>query len=114
MEHQYRGIITEKEEFLYPDSVLETLPEELRVVMPINGKPGIQLLLETGSQEITMGLEGEAFQAEWYQMREIPVEYNTGDGENQGGAMVLMEKPEKKPAYVTRQAPFWCNSELIH
>lgn len=40
-------------------------------------------------------------------MREIPVEYNTGDGENQGGAMVLMEKPEEKPAYVTRKAPFW-------
>ena len=49
LEHQYQGIITEKEEFLYPDSVLGTLPEELRVVMPINGKPGIQLLLETGS-----------------------------------------------------------------
>ena len=107
LEHQYQGIITEKEEFLYPDSVLGTLPEELRVVMPINGKPGIQLLLETGSQEIVMGLEGESFQAEWYQMREIPVEYNTGDGENQGGAMVLMERPEKKPDYVTRQAPFW-------
>ena len=87
MKYQYRGIITEKEEFLYPDSVLETLPEELHVGMPLNGRPGIQLLLGTASEEIVMNLEGDAFQAEWYQMREIPVEYNTGDGENQGGAM---------------------------
>ena len=107
MEHQYRGIITEKEEFLYPDSILETLQKELHIGMPLEGKPGIQLLLETASEEIVMQLEGEEFQAEWYQMREIPVEYNTGDGENQGGAMVLMEKPEEKPAYVTRKAPFW-------
>ena len=107
MEHQYRGIITEKEEFLYPDSILETLQKELHIGMPLDGKPGIQLLLETASEEIVMQLEGEEFQAEWYQMREIPVEYNTGDGENQGGAMVLMEKPEDKPAYVTRKAPFW-------
>lgn len=95
MEHQYRGIITEKEEFLYPDSILETLQKELHIGMPLDGKPGIQLLLETASEEIVMQLEGEEFQAEWYQMREIPVEYNTGDGENQGGAMVLMENRKK-------------------
>ncbi len=73
MEHQYRGIITEKEEFLYPDSILETLQKELHIGMPLDGKPGIQLLLETASEEIVMQLEGEEFQAEWYQMREIPV-----------------------------------------
>lgn len=72
MEHQYRGIITEKEEFLYPDSILETLQKELHIGMPLDGKPGIQLLLETASEEIVMQLEGEEFQAEWYQMREIP------------------------------------------
>ena len=68
MEHQYRGIITEKEEFLYPDSILETLQKELHIGMPLDGKPGIQLLLETASEEIVMQLEGEEFQAEWYQM----------------------------------------------
>ena len=56
MEHQYRGIITEKEEFLYPDSILETLQKELHIGMPLDGKPGIQLLLETASEEIVMQL----------------------------------------------------------
>lgn len=107
MKNKYRGIITEKEEFLYPDSILGTLPDELRIVMPVNGKPGIQLLLETEAREATMDLEGKGFQAEWYQMRKIPVEYNTGDGENQGGSMVLTKSPEIQPDYVTRKAPFW-------
>lgn len=84
-----------KRRVLYPDSILETLQKELHIGMPLDGKPGIQLLLETASEEIVMQLEGEEFQAEWYQMREIPVEYNTGDGENQGGAMVLMENRKK-------------------
>lgn len=106
MGKQYRGILTEKEEFLYPDSQIGELPKELRVVMPANGKPGIQLLLQTKAIEVQMSIDGKGFEAEWYEMREIPVEYNTGDGENQGGAMVLEERQDKKPGYATRQAPF--------
>lgn len=107
MGQQYQGILTEKEEFLYPDSPLADLPETLHIAMAANGKPGIQLLLETNSQNVQMRLEGEGFLAEWYEMRAIPVEYNTGDGENQGGAMVLMDPPAEKPGYATRKAPFF-------
>lgn len=106
MGQQYQGILTEKEEFLYPDSPLADLPETLHIAMAANGKPGIQLLLQTNSQNVQMRLEGEGFLAEWYEMRAIPVEYNTGDGENQGGAMVLMDPPAEKPGYATRKAPF--------
>lgn len=113
MEKQYRGILTEREEFLYPDSELRILPEILRVVMPINGKPGIQLLVETEEPEIQMYLEGESFTPEWYQMKAIPVEYNTGDGEHQGGAMVLVRAPEQTPEYVTRKAPFFVYDCLL-
>ncbi len=107
MGQQYQGILTEKEEFLYPDSPLADLPETLHIAMAANGKPGIQLLLQTNSQNVQMRLEGEGFLAEWYEMRAIPVEYNTGDGENQGGAMVLMDPPAEKPGYATRKAPFF-------
>ena len=107
MRQQYQGILTEKEEFLYPDSPLADLPETLHIAMAANGKPGIQLLLQTKSQNVQMRLEGEGFLAEWYEMRAIPVEYNTGDGENQGGAMVLMDHPAEKPGYATRKAPFF-------
>lgn len=113
MKEQFRGLLTEKEEFVYPDSELAVLPETLRIVMPLNGQPGVQLLLETDAKEVSMILEGEGFQAEWFLMKEIPVEYNTGDGENQGGAMVLMDVPEEKPVYVTRKAPFWVYDCLI-
>lgn len=113
MEKQFRGLLTEKEEFVYPDSELTVLPERLRIAMPRNGQPGIQLLLETAAKDVAMSLEGEGFQAEWFRMQEVPVEYNTGDGENQGGAMVLMDIPEEKPVYVTRKAPFWVYDCLI-
>lgn len=115
MKKQFRGFLTEKEEFVYPDSEFSNLPETLRIVMPKNGQPGVQLLLETEVEEVCMSLEvdDDAFQAEWFQMQEVPVEYNTGDGVNQGGAMVLMDIPEEKPDYVTRKAPFWVYDCLI-
>ena len=106
MGKRFRGLLTEKEEFVYPDSELGNLPETLRLVMPKNGLPGVQLLLEAKTKAVSMGLEGEGFKAQWFQMQDVPVEYNTGDGENQGGAMVLMEIPEETPDYVTRKAPF--------
>ena len=37
----------------------------------------------------------------------VPVEYNTGDGENQGGAMVLVEEQKETRTYATRKAPFF-------
>ena len=40
MGKKYQGVLTEKEEFLYPDSVSETLPESIRVVMPKKWKAG--------------------------------------------------------------------------
>ena len=107
MDKKYQGVLTEKEEFLYPDSVSETLPESIRVVMPKNGKQGIQLLLDTTGDEIQMDFEGDGFYAEWYEMIAVPVEYNTGDGENQGGAMILVEEQKETPAYATRKAPFF-------
>ena len=72
MGKKYQGVLTEKEEFLYPDSVSETLPESIRVVMPKNGKQGIQLLLDTTGDEIQMDFEGDGFYAEWYEMIAVP------------------------------------------
>ncbi len=113
-----KGIVTALEEFLYPDSEGAKLPEKVHTVMPRNGKPGIQVLIETEGAEISLSLtaaktaqqseESEScFMAEWYEMRAVPVEYNTGDGSEQGGAMVLERRSEEKPPYVTRLAPFF-------
>lgn len=101
-----KGIVTAREEFLYPDSEKGSLPEKLRIAMAKNGKPGIQILMKTKGQAVEFFLEGPGFQPEWYEMRSVPVEYNTGDGVSQGGAMVLENPPGEKPEYVTRLAPF--------
>lgn len=100
------GYLTAREEFLYPDTALSPLPSTLHVAMPRNGKPGIQLLLKTDAAQVQATLTGSGFQAEWFTLREVPVEYNTGDGNQQGGAMVLDPRPDKKPDYSTRLAPF--------
>ena len=39
-------------------------------------------------------------------MISVPVEYNTGDGLQQGGAMVLTDRPADRPSYAARLAPF--------
>ena len=39
-----------------------------------------------------------------YQLVKVPVNYNTGNGVDQGGAMVLL--PETCPDYAIRKAPF--------
>ena len=41
------GVVTAREEFLYPDMQLDVLPQTISVAMPRNGRPGIQLLLRT-------------------------------------------------------------------
>lgn len=100
------GMVTTREEFLYPDSLCGRLPEELQITMAGNGRPGIQLILETSGKKVNFFLKGKGFCGEWYEMKDIPVEYNTGDGVSQGGAMVLETPPGEKPDYVTRLAPF--------
>lgn len=102
---KFVGTLTDREEFLYPDSPHGVLPEALEIHMPLNGKPGIQLIIKTDGCFVTACADG-SFDMEYYEMRAVPVEYNTGDGVSQGGAMVLENPPEMKPDYVTRLAPF--------
>ena len=83
------GMVTTREEFLYPDSLCGRLPEELQITIAGNGRPGIQLILETSGKKVNFFLKGKGFCGEWHEMKDIPVEYNTGDGVSQGGAMVL-------------------------
>lgn len=66
--------------------------------MPRNGRPGVQLLLETDAGQLDASLESDAFVPEFFCMKAVPVEYNTGDGSEQGGAMVLERRPACKPA----------------
>lgn len=101
----FTGILTDREEFLYPDSPLDVLPEALELHMPLNGKAGLQMLIKTSGDSAAVSVGG-SFETEYYEMRAVPVEYNTGDGISQGGAMVLEDRPETKPDYVTRLAPF--------
>lgn len=100
-----QGILTTKEEFLFPDSVCKTMPETCRIVTARNGKSGIQMLFRTTGTQVKLTVETSDFDVEWYQMRAVPVEYNTGDGQEQGGAMVI--RAEEKPSYAVRKAPFW-------
>ena len=98
------GAISAREEFFYPDTPLSPLPSQLHLAMAKNGRPGIQLLLETAAPALEISLESQDFQGEFFVMHPIPVEYNTGNGEDQGGAMVLLTST--KPSYATRLAPF--------
>lgn len=115
------GKVSVLEEFLYPDDCIGALPKELRLVTAKNAKPGLQFMIGTTGGAMTVSLAEEKnslsaqetqeagqpdFSAELYEMIDVPVEYNTGDGVQQGGAMVLENRPQTKPPYVTRLAPF--------
>lgn len=100
-----RGVFTTREEFLFPDMELGSLPKRARTVMPRNGRPGVQALFETKGGQMSCSLKGGPFRAEWFELRKVPVEYNTASGDEQGGAMVLV--PEEKPDYAVRKAPFY-------
>ena len=123
MNSQFYGVITAREEFLYPDSVLSPLPDSLFIPSPLNGMPGIQLLLQTKGNTVSIELDSfsseesetcnSPFLPEFFQMQAIPVEYNTGDGVSQGGSMVLENPPSEKPGYASRLAPFWVYDCLI-
>lgn len=107
MEHtSFYGLISAMEEFFYPDTEPVPLPRQISTVMPVNGRPGIQLLLQTKEPVLSARLESGDFEGEFFCMKPIPVEFNTGDGREQGGAMVLEQRPLKKPEYATRLAPF--------
>ena len=79
----FYGALSAQEVFFYPDMALDALPERLHVGLPLGGRPGIQLLLRTGGEAVQLTLEGGGFAAEYYAMRAVPVEYNTGDGTQQ-------------------------------
>ncbi|CDB87990.1 putative uncharacterized protein [Firmicutes bacterium CAG:170] len=98
----FYGALSAQEVFFYPDMALDALPERLHIDLPLDGKPGVQLLLRTGGEAIRLTLEGGGFAAEYYAMRAVPVEYNTGDGTQQGGAVVL-EAAGRREGY--RAAP---------
>ncbi|WP_312642656.1 DUF4091 domain-containing protein [Hydrogenoanaerobacterium sp.] len=105
--HTFYGVLTSREEFLYPDSSCSVLPTSLCLAAAQNGLRGIQVLLKTSGDTVKLHLESESFEPQWYRMVKVPVEYNTGDGVEQGGGMVLESRPAEKPAYATRLAPFW-------
>ena len=98
------GIITDRQVFLFPDSPLDAMPDALRIVSAKNGKVGVQIVFECAEESGFVRVRGEGFELETYQMIDVPVEYNTGDGESQGGAMVIL--PEECPDYAIRKAPF--------
>ncbi|MEG1686386.1 MAG: DUF4091 domain-containing protein [Angelakisella sp.] len=101
---EFKGVITAEETFFYPDTTCKALPETLRLASAQNGLRGVQLLLQSGEENVTISLKTDAFLVELFELRAIPVEYNTGNGVAQGGAMVLLA--EEKPDYATRKAPF--------
>ena len=100
------GAISAREEFFYPDTKLSELPDSLQIAMPRNGRPGVQVMLETDETFLQARIESDSFEAEWFCMHAVPVEYNTGNGQEQGGAMVLSPPRTEKPVYATRLAPF--------
>lgn len=102
----HQGVLSGREEFCYPDMPMGPLPRTLRLAMPRNGRPSVQLLLRTEEDQVDVSLESDAFTPEFFCMKAVPVEYNTGDGREQGGAMVLEQPPSVKPSYATRLAPF--------
>ena len=98
------GIITASQVFHFPDSPLGAMPSLLRICCAKNGKAGIQVLFECPETSGRIDVSCPGFTAEIFQMIDIPVEYNTGNGVDQGGAMVLLSG--SCPNYAVRQAPF--------
>ena len=98
------GIITAQQVFFFPDSPLETLPESLRVVSARNGKAGIQILFACDAPQGSVRISASGFDVQLHEMIAVPVEYNTGNGVDQGGAMVIL--PDTCPDYAVRKAPF--------
>ena len=98
------GVLSTKQEFLFPDTPLAPLPASLRVVSAQNGKTGVQIMLSCAAGSAGVSVSGDGFDAALYELLDVPVEYNTGNGKDQGGAMVIL--PERCPEYAIRRAPF--------
>ena len=98
------GIITTQQKFLFPDSPLGALPAQLRVVSALNGQIGIQILFACSAPQGAVRCQAQDFNAQLHEMIAVPVEYNTGNGVDQGGAMVIL--PDTCPDYAVRKAPF--------
>ena len=79
-----KGILTGREEFLYPDTELGELRQEYVFSAAANGKKGIQILLEASGEEIELEWDLPELSVELYQMKAIPVEYNTGKWSSAG------------------------------
>lgn len=102
-----QGIVTQKQEWLYLDTSLGKLPDEIQLHTARNGKEGVQILLETvGEIANVKATLPTMMDAEIYQLIDIPVEYNTASATDQGGRFVIMDEQADKPFYCTRKAPF--------
>jgi len=99
-----KGVITDKTEFLFPDTPLGDMPARMRIACAKNGRRGIQILFECAQKNGSIRVIAPQFDTEIHQMIDVPVEYNTGNGVDQGGAMVLL--PDHCPDYAVRKAPF--------
>lgn len=99
-----RGLATAHDVFLFPDSPLGELPARLELACAANEMRSLQIIVEA-TREVQMSINDAQFELEVYEMRAVPVEYNTGDGVEQGGAMVI--SPDQCPPYAIRRAPFW-------
>ncbi len=77
MNSQFYGVITAREEFLYPDSVLSPLPDSLFIPCPLNGMPGIQLLLQTKGN--TVSIELDSFSSEESETCNSSIKWNAGN-----------------------------------
>ena len=98
------GYISSHQVFLFPDTPLGVMPAQLRLACARNGRVGIQLLFECAAACGSIRVDGAGFDVEIYQLIDVPVEYNTGNGVDQGGAMVVL--PDRCPDYAIRRAPF--------
>lgn len=98
------GYITTRQAFLFPDQPLGPLPGRIHAACARNGKVGIQLVLACDAPWAEIHADAEGWNTELFQLIDVPVEYNTGDGLEQGGAMVI--RADARPAYAIRQAPF--------
>ena len=88
-------------EWLYADSSLETTPPLDEIDIPLNGVAEANVLLCGLDADSPLSLRCDAEGAEWFRMKPVPVERNTGpDG--------MLEDPSRGVTnrFVTRRAPF--------
>lgn len=98
------GYITTRQEFLFPDQPLGPMPGRLHAACAQNGRIGIQLALACDEPCADIQVCADGWNAELFQLIAVPVEYNTGNGLEQCGAMVI--RADVRPDYAIRKAPF--------